>query len=288
MWCHSARSHGEPAPRRRPATTGGEPDGSWGAPPNSSGYAGGAGRFRPVATMTNPQPTNDGEAGASTWLVIAVVGAAIVLLSVPAWAFVQNVVLSDSTDSTLLETAATTTSSTGATVPTPTTVGQVTTTTTAFEDTPTISAGTTPTSGATTNTTGDGGTTTTSPKSTTTAPPGTTTPPTTTPPTTTPPSTTTTAPPSTTTTPTAEAPIFTGSIVNFDYSPITIKVGDRVRWTNKDSVSHTATSSSGLWNSGTIKPGETSLPTKVFLSTGTFNYFCKFHGEMSGTVVVSG
>ena len=230
--------------------------------------------------MTHPEPSNGGE-GVSIWRVVAVVGVATVLLSVPIWWLVQNSVLSDSTDSTLLETAATSTSSKSATASTTTSVAEVTTT--ELADTTTISDGTTSTSGANTNTTSASDTPTTSPGSPTTTQPSTTTSPTTT--TTTPPSTTTTTPPSTST----QAPkTVTGSIVNFAYNPnpITINVGDTVRWTNNDPTSHTTTSS-GSWDSGSLTPGAGF--SVVFGSPGTFNYFCTIHGAgtMSATVVVN-
>ena len=116
------------------------------------------------------------------------------------------------------------------------------------------------------------------------ATPPTTTPPTTTPPTTTPPTTT----PPTTTPPTTTPPKTVGnSIVTFEFNPntIVINVGDRVRWTNNDLVSHTATSS-GNWDSGTLALGDSFL-SPVFDSSGTFNYICSIHPWMTATVVVN-
>jgi plastocyanin len=76
---------------------------------------------------------------------------------------------------------------------------------------------------------------------------------------------------------------------DFAYNPDTIevKVGDSVTWTNNDSTAHTVTqdpSGSGF-QSGKIDPGGTFEFT--FDTAGEFEYFCEFHPNMHGTVVVS-
>ena len=79
----------------------------------------------------------------------------------------------------------------------------------------------------------------------------------------------------------------------FSYEPqeITIKSGDRVRWTAGAGDPHTATSglpfqSDGLWNTGIFFSGETSGPIQ-FNVPGTFSYWCQIHPEdMTGTIVV--
>jgi len=79
------------------------------------------------------------------------------------------------------------------------------------------------------------------------------------------------------------------SIENFAFSPQTIEIaaGDTVTWTNNDSTSHTATQSpSGSgFQSGTLAPGASFSQT--FDTPGTYDYFCEFHANMTGTVVVS-
>ena len=98
--------------------------------------------------------------------------------------------------------------------------------------------------------------------------------------------TTTTKPTTTTTTSTAQT--ITGSVVSFGYNPnpITINVGDTIRWTNNSGIPHTVTSS-GNWDSGSLTSG--ARFSEVFDSPGTFNYFCTIHGAgvMSATVVVN-
>jgi plastocyanin len=82
----------------------------------------------------------------------------------------------------------------------------------------------------------------------------------------------------------AEVPV---DIRDFAYSPnpIEIAVGDTVTWTNQDEVPHTATGEDrGVLQSGTISPGASF--SQVFPEAGEFGYFCEFHPNMTGTVVV--
>src|SRR5262245_16957030 len=43
----------------------------------------------------------------------------------------------------------------------------------------------------------------------------------------------------------------------FAPNPVSVAVGGTVTWTNNDSTTHTSTSDSGAWNSGSIVPGGT-------------------------------
>ena len=74
------------------------------------------------------------------------------------------------------------------------------------------------------------------------------------------------------------------TIQNFAFSPspFTIKKGDTIVWTNKDSAPHTVTG--GALSSGTLSTGQTY--TFTFPSAGTLSYACNFHPSMHGTVVV--
>jgi plastocyanin len=82
----------------------------------------------------------------------------------------------------------------------------------------------------------------------------------------------------------------TVAIQNFSFSPtaITVKVGTKVTWTNKDSTSHTVTADSGAadaFDSGTLATGQSFSHT--FSKAGTFAYHCTFHSDMHGTVEVT-
>ena len=72
----------------------------------------------------------------------------------------------------------------------------------------------------------------------------------------------------------------------FSPNPITIKVGDSVTWTNNGSVSHTSTSNTGAWDTGSISSGATSRAV-AFPTAGTFPYHCAIHPSMTGAVIVS-
>lgn len=77
-------------------------------------------------------------------------------------------------------------------------------------------------------------------------------------------------------------------IKNSVYAPPTIKVksGDTIQWTNQDKVPHTATSVKGLFNSGTIAPGQKWV-YKVNLKKGVYQYYCAIHpNKMRGTLEV--
>lgn len=75
-------------------------------------------------------------------------------------------------------------------------------------------------------------------------------------------------------------------ISNFAFNPdsLTIIVGDTVRWTNNDSVGHTATQTNGTFNSGTLTSGETF--TYTFAQAGSYTYYCALHPSMTATISV--
>ena len=77
------------------------------------------------------------------------------------------------------------------------------------------------------------------------------------------------------------------TIKSLKYSPDTIQItkGETVEWVNDDLTPHTVTSDSGgELNSGSMDVGTTWRHT--FTQPGTFAYFCTFHREMKGNVIV--
>lgn len=64
---------------------------------------------------------------------------------------------------------------------------------------------------------------------------------------------------------------------------IKIKAGELVEWTNKDRFAHTATVKGG-WEV-LIPPGKTA--THVATADDTVDYYCRFHPNMKGRIVVS-
>ena len=76
------------------------------------------------------------------------------------------------------------------------------------------------------------------------------------------------------------------AIRDFAFAPrmVEIRVGDTVRWTNSDSVAHTATGRSGSFDTGLLEPGASG--SIRFTAAGTYRYVCTPHPEMTGAVVV--
>lgn len=75
----------------------------------------------------------------------------------------------------------------------------------------------------------------------------------------------------------------------FNPRTLSIKQGTTVIWTNEDSIIHTVTSGtrnneSGIFDSGNMSGGQTFSYT--FNDKGTFDYFCRPHPGMDGTIIV--
>ena len=71
----------------------------------------------------------------------------------------------------------------------------------------------------------------------------------------------------------------------FGENPLRVDAGSTVSWTNDDTVTHTITSDSGDFDSGTVPPGGTFSHT--FSVAGTFPYHCEIHPGMRGQVAVA-
>ncbi len=86
------------------------------------------------------------------------------------------------------------------------------------------------------------------------------------------------------TTPTPTANV---SISGFSFQPQTINVsaGTTVTWTNLDSVAHTVTSDTGLFDSSSLSTGQTF--SRTFNTAGNYDYHCSIHPSMTGRVAVS-
>jgi len=79
----------------------------------------------------------------------------------------------------------------------------------------------------------------------------------------------------------------TVNIKNLAFVPASIEIpaGATVTWTNSDTVPHTATAKDReVLQSGTLNPGDSYSQT--FDQPGTFDYFCEFHANMKGTIIV--
>ncbi len=77
-----------------------------------------------------------------------------------------------------------------------------------------------------------------------------------------------------------------GATLSFSPPTLTVKVGSTVVWMNKDTVTHTVTTSSGnLFDSGNLPDGFVYKHT--FTQVGTYQYYCTIHPSMTGTIVVT-
>lgn len=78
------------------------------------------------------------------------------------------------------------------------------------------------------------------------------------------------------------------TIQNFAFAPSTIRVkkGDRVVFTNRDSIGHTVTADGGAFDSSLILQNGTYTLDTSDLEPGSYPYHCTPHPNMRGTIVV--
>ena len=70
--------------------------------------------------------------------------------------------------------------------------------------------------------------------------------------------------------------------LGFEPSALTVHEGERITWENTDLIVHTVTG--GAFDSGDLAAGRSW--TWVAERRGTFNYACRYHPNMKGTLVV--
>ena len=70
----------------------------------------------------------------------------------------------------------------------------------------------------------------------------------------------------------------------YQADPVNVARGDTVVWVNADMVPHTVTARDGTWDSQSLSPSATwrLVPEEA----GRYPYFCVFHPNMEGTLVV--
>ena len=79
------------------------------------------------------------------------------------------------------------------------------------------------------------------------------------------------------------------NIQGFSFGPadLTVDAGATITWTNLDSADHTVTQTGGLvFKSPDLATDDTFEVT--FEEAGTYQYICKFHPAMRGTITVEG
>jgi plastocyanin len=84
----------------------------------------------------------------------------------------------------------------------------------------------------------------------------------------------------------APSPVSIIHIKNFAYVPdkVTIHPGSTVRFVQDDESAHTVTATDKSYDSGNLNQKESW--THAFTAEGTYTYFCAYHPNMKGTVVV--
>jgi len=70
----------------------------------------------------------------------------------------------------------------------------------------------------------------------------------------------------------------------FNPTPLTVKVGTKVTWTNDDKARHTATSDDDAFDTKSIDIGKTGSFT--FTKAGTYKYHCAIHPTMTAEIDV--
>jgi plastocyanin len=88
--------------------------------------------------------------------------------------------------------------------------------------------------------------------------------------------------------PSTETGTVSATMANFAFSPasITASVGDVITWTNNDSAPHTATvTSDPTCTTDSLASGATG--SLVFNTAGSYEFMCKIHPTMKGTIEVS-
>jgi plastocyanin len=70
----------------------------------------------------------------------------------------------------------------------------------------------------------------------------------------------------------------------FDLAQLNIAPGTTVTFVNKDTEPHTATADNELFDTGVLRPGESSWV--LFEGSGTVTYHCELHPDMKGSIVV--
>lgn len=76
------------------------------------------------------------------------------------------------------------------------------------------------------------------------------------------------------------------AIAEFLYAPenVTVAAGSAVIWANEDKAPHTATARDESFDTGTLEKGDSG--EIVLDEPGTYEYYCRFHQFMNGTIEV--
>jgi plastocyanin len=86
----------------------------------------------------------------------------------------------------------------------------------------------------------------------------------------------------------ADHPELAVTIAGFAFDPAEIVVEGHgtVTWTNSDGAAHTVTARDESFDSGRLANGESFTLDTEGVAPGTYEYFCRIHPRMVGTLVV--
>ncbi len=73
--------------------------------------------------------------------------------------------------------------------------------------------------------------------------------------------------------------------MSFSPSKLKVKAGDTVVFENRDALEHTATALDESWDTGNLRAGKSA--TITFAKKGEFKYFCRWHKNMRGVIIVT-
>lgn len=77
------------------------------------------------------------------------------------------------------------------------------------------------------------------------------------------------------------------NIVDYNFNPqsITVAAGSTITFTNTGKATHTASSTTGAFDTGRLSAGQSKSAT--LNTAGTYAYVCQIHESMTGTIVVT-
>jgi len=84
----------------------------------------------------------------------------------------------------------------------------------------------------------------------------------------------------------AFAETITVTVANLTFEPAEVKakVGDTIRWVNKDVLTHSATARDKSFD--VIQPPGKTV-SQTLTRAGSFDYYCKYHPNMTGRLIVA-
>lgn len=84
----------------------------------------------------------------------------------------------------------------------------------------------------------------------------------------------------------AEPVVHEVDIKSFKFDPeiVQVRIGDTIRWTNRDVAPHTATADEFGWDTGKLASGEAAEITVT--ENMELSYFCVFHPHMKASLSI--